>query len=523
MVPLPYWMKKTKFRVLLLHWRFIFTAILLFSCASPLFGQTAVTSGRRATADPQSDPVLKHRTESSPQIPGSDAQDPLSFIPGVATALPPPVELVLSKGVPLRVVLRKPLRIQHVGEPVQAFVTEPVYAFDRIVIPEGSQVDGRITALNSPTKLKRTESYLNADFSAHRVVHLQFDTLILGDGTRRPIETQVLPTLGPVLHLETNAPAKNSTAHRAKGLVHRQWDMLKAQLKPSAMWHLVKSFASSELPYHKQKLVAGTVFDIELEQPLNFGLAVVPPLEAGAMGDLPEANSNAFARLTTYLSSATAHIGMPVEAILARPVFSPDGKLLLPVGTSLEGVVVRARPARRLHRNGQLHFTLQRVQLPEGMPQPVEMALSGIEVSKASRIQLDSEGTTSVAGNKEARVLTTALSVIIATSNIESDHEHGGVDANGDPGKRGIAGGSGYKLLGAAIGFTVKSTNFARVMGLWGAGQSVYSHFFMRGNDLILPKDTPIEISFGTHRIPSNASLPETAPTAGPAESHKKK
>lgn len=486
-------------------------AILLLVCSSSSLAQTTGPPVQSSQADSQSDPVLKHRVAPPAQIPGADAQNPLAFLPDVSTTLPPPVDLVLSKGVPLRVILRKSLPIQCIGESIQAFVIEPVYAFDRVVIPEGSEVDGRITALDSQPKLKRTVSYLNADFSPHRVVRLEFDTLILKDGTHRQIDTQVLPTLGPVLHLESNAGTKDSAAHRAKGMLRQQWDLAKAQLRPSAIWHLAKSFASSELPYHKQKLPAGTVFDIELEQPLDFGLAIVPPLEMGAMGQLPSANSTAFARLTTYLSSATAHVGMPVEAVLTRPAFSADQKLLLPVGTALQGIVVRARPARRMHRNGQLHFTLQRVQLPAGAPEQVEMALAGIEVSKASRVQLDSEGSTSVSGNKEARVLSTALSVMIATSNLEGDREHGGVDANGDPGKRGIAGGSGYKLVGAIIGFAVKSTNFARVMGFWGAGQSVYGHFFTRGNDLVLPKDTPIEVSFGLHRIPSNASA-QSAP-----------
>jgi len=289
-------------------------------------------------------------------------------------------------------------------------------------------------------------------------------------------------------------------------MLHQQWDLAKAQLSPSAIWQLAKSFASSELPYHKQKLPAGTVFDIEIEQPLDFGLAIVPPLEMGAMGQLPSVNSTAFARLTTYLSSATAHVGTPVEAVLTRPVFSADQRLLLPVGTALQGIVVRAQSARRMHRNGQLHFTLQRVQLPAGLPQQVEMALAGIEVSKASRVQLDSEGSTSVAGNKEARVLTTALSVVIATSTLDGGHEHHRADTNGDPSNRGLAGGSGYKFIGAVVGLLVQSRNFARVMGFWGAGQSVYGHFFTRGSDLVLPKDTPIEVSFGRHRIPSNAS-----------------
>jgi hypothetical protein len=504
------------------------TIALVFFSAGTSFGQTGSQTSTQASAQSatsklaqaqvqsQNWPILKRRTDSRAQIPGADAPDPLAVLGDVSTTLPPPILLVVAKGVPLRIALKKPLPIRHAGVPVKAFVSEPVYAFDRVVIPAASEVDGRITEVAPPSKWKRTRAYLDADFSPHRVLRFQFDTLILKDGTRLPLDTKVLPTLGPVLHLETKANGKNSAVHRAKGLIRKQWDMAKAMLKPSAIWHLVKTFAYNEFPYHKQKLPAGTAFDIELEQPLEFGMAVVAPSETGEMGQLPSENSNAFARLTTRLSSATAHAGMPVEAILTRPVFSHEGKLLLPVGTSLKGIVVRAKPARRLHRNGQLHFTLQRVQLPQGVSKEIEMALEGIEVPKSSHIEVDSEGETHVAGNKEARVLTTALSVMIATSNLENDREHGGVDANGDPGKRGIAGGSGYKLVGAIVGFAVKSPNFARVMGFWGAGQSVYGHFIARGTDLVLPKDTPIEVSFGRPHVPRYASArPAVTESAG--------
>jgi hypothetical protein len=496
----------------------IFTGVLFLACASgsfaPASAQTSTQSWARAPGaqKPQAQgqsqnwPDLKQRPGFAAQIPGTDGPDPLAVLGDVSTTLPPPVPLLLDKGVPLRIVLKRPLPIQRAGQPVRALVSEPVYAFDRVVIPAGSEVDGHITGVTAPTKWKRTEAYLDANFSPHRAAGFNFDTLILKDGTRLPIDTEVLPTLGPVLHLESKAKGKNSAAHHAKGLIQKQWDMAKGAMKPSAIWHLVKTFAYNELPYHKQKLPAGTAFDIELEQPLDFGMAIVAPEETGKMGQMPSENSDAFARLTTQLSSATAHVGMPVEAVLTRPVFSPEGKLLLPVGTSLEGAVVRAKPARRMHRNGQLHFTLQQVQLPDGVPKEIEMALEGIEVPKASHIEVDSEGGTHVAGNKEARVLTTALSVMIATSNLENDREHGQMDPNGDPGKRGVAGGSGYKLLGAIVGFAAKSPNFARAMGFWGAGHSVYGHFIARGTDLVLPEDTPIEVSFGRPRLPQNAS-----------------
>jgi hypothetical protein len=38
----------------------------------------------------------------------------------------------------------------------------------------------------------------------------------------------------------------------------------------------------------------------------------------------------------------------------------------------------------------------------------------------------------------------------------------------------------------------------------YGAGWSVYSHFVARGVDVVFPKNTPMEIRFGTH----NGSTP---------------
>lgn len=414
-----------------------------------------------------------------------------------ASILSPPVELTVGKGVPLRVALKKAVKIKKVGQPITAYTTEPVYAFDRVVVPEGSEVDGRIAELTSPSALRKTGYYLDADFSSHRSVEVEFDTLILPDGKRVSLQTKVVPGVGPVLKLETN-PQGNGKMHRARSFISRQWHGAIAEVRPSAVWSHVKAFASSELPYHKQRLEAGSVFVAELEQPLDFGLATVPPAEFGAMGQLPDIDAQAIARLATGLNSATSRAGTSVEAVLTRPVFSPDKKLLLPVGTALEGTVVRSRPARRLHRNGQLHFTLNRIQLPSGGPKSIEMALEGVEVPESSHIQVDSEGQTTVASNSESRVLRTAFSAAIATSTFDSDSGHAGATATSE--NKPLGGASGYKVIGFAISLGARSPVLSRVLGVWGTGESIYLHFIARGQDLILPKDTPIQISFGEAR-----------------------
>lgn len=426
-----------------------------------------------------------------------DLIDQQRLAPRPPDPLAPSVELIMAKGVPIRVILKKSIAVKTLGQPVYAYTIDPIYVFDRVTVPPGSEVDGHITELVSPSGLKKAAFYLNADFSAHRSVQVHFDTLVLPDRVRMPIRTNVIPDIGTVVKLETN-PQNNGAADRARGLIRRQWHLAIAEVKPSALWQHAKGLLRSEWPYHKEKLAAGTVFVAELEQPLDFGPTILPAAEFGAMGQLPAAQSEAFARLTTPLDSATSRVGAPVDAVLTRPVFSADKKLLLPVGTELEGAVVRARPARRLHRNGQLHFKLTRVQLPSRSSQPIEMALEGMEVPKSSHIQLDSEGGTTVPGNTESRVLSTAFSAAIAVSTLDTDSGHPGATSSSE--NHPLGGVSGYKLIGLGLSFAARSPTLSQVLGFWGTGQSVYVHFIARGQDLVLPKNTPMQITFGERR-----------------------
>lgn len=413
------------------------------------------------------------------------------------------VELVLPPGIPLRASLKKALRIRRVGQPIQAYLTEPVYAFDRVVIPKGSELDGHIIALAPPSTGKRVSYYLNADFSPHRIVHVQFGRLILPSGLQIPLRTKIMPDIGLVMRLESN-PRSATIAGRGRTFVANQWHSAIAQVKPSALWKHLKGLLASEWPYHRQKFAAGTVFVAELEQPLDFGTAKIPSSEEEDIGRLPSTNAVAFARLTTGLSSATSPPGASVDAVLTRPVFSSGDKLLLPVGTVLEGTVVRSKPARLLHRNGQLSFKLDGVRLPSQISRPIEMALQGVEVPESSRLRMDSEGETRVANNKASRVLRTAFSAAIATSTFDSDSGHAGATATSE--NRPIGGLSGYKLIGLAIAFGARSPILSRVLGVSGTAQSVYLHFLGRGQNLVLPKNTPIEISFG-QRIDHASSL----------------
>jgi hypothetical protein len=421
----------------------------------------------------------------------------------VAAASIKPIELVVPKGTPLRVSLVKKVPIRKVGDPVVARVLEPVYSFDRVAVPAGSRVTGKVTKIVPATKLRRTEAILNGDFTPLKTLKIEFDTLILKNGTRMPLETSVSPAITEVVRLVSRPGKHPSLVAQAKEAIDQEWRAGIHQLKAPGKLHRLKELAASELPYHHQALAAGTVYDAELEKSLDCGAAALAPGELAHVGQIPPANSIVEARLLTPLSSATAHKGTPVEAVITKPVFSPKKKeLLLPVGTKLEGEVVRARAARRLHRNGKLRFVIRKMELPSGLSDRIDASIEGLEVGKSQNLALDSEGGASVKESKK-RFLTTALSVAVATASLDLDSGKHVASQSGDASTRGIAGGSGFRLIGLALGLGVQSRTLGSVLGFLGAGRSVYYHFIGRGKNVVLPKDTPMEIAFGSHVSPT--------------------
>src|SRR5579862_8494349 len=77
------------------------------------------------------------------------------------------VDLVLSAGRSMRVALNHRVAIRHVGQTVTGTLMEPVYAYDRIVLPIGCRVTGHIEQIDQPSKKKRTLAIVEGDFSPH--------------------------------------------------------------------------------------------------------------------------------------------------------------------------------------------------------------------------------------------------------------------------------------------------------------------------------------------------------------------
>jgi hypothetical protein len=417
----------------------------------------------------------------------------LLTIAAAALAQEAPVEVTVPSGVPLRVALERRVAIKHVGDPIQGRLVEPVYVFDRMVLPAGSIVRGRIAEIGGVPIRTRLGAILSGNFTPPRQVRAQFDSLLLSDGSSLPLRTS--PSLGTA---HTMRVAKPTTKQERKSAVQSARDKvgemdraaIRAFTAPGKMSRL-ESALFGMLPYHRQAWAAGTLFNGVLQDPLA-ALALNPGAGSTEYAPAAEAGTpEVSARLLTPISSASARRGEPVEAVVTRPVFSADRRLLIPEGSRLHGDIVKAQPARWLHRSGQLLFVFRQIQLPQASAQSIQGQLEGVEASFDAHLTLDSEGAARVSSPK-TRFIFPAIAVAVAGLSLHQDYNAQGVPDQ-DIGGRAESGAVGLGLIGTVV--AQASRTLASGMAFTGAGFSVYSNFLARGRNVVLPANTPVKVS----------------------------
>jgi hypothetical protein len=439
-------------------------------------------------------------------VPGTDPTLSRRSAPAPAPDAPKPRTIPLSvpKGTPIQVAIASEIRVQNVGQPLRGRVVEPIYAFDKLVVPVGTEVVGRITGIEPVSTTQRTLAVLDANLTPFRAIDVTFTELIFADGKPIPIQTVVTPGSGQVIRFLIASDEKgkqgikdaaSQKALDAKEEAKREWDEAMQQITQPGKLHKAERYAVAQLPIHPQYIDAGTVYFAELQEPLDFGAEPLSVEIAASLGAAPAPGSFVHARLTTALSSATTPKGALVEAVLSQPLF--DGNhLLLPQGSRLRGSVVQVAPARYLSRNGQLRMVFHELLPPDGpganlVAQNVETSLEGVQSAAANNVKLDAEGGVE-AGSPKSRYLLTTISVGLAAVSAGV-----GGDTLGDTTERVAGGAGGYKLIGIALGATVHSQPFGMAMGALGASKSIYTHFIARGSEVVFPKNTAILVGIG--------------------------
>jgi hypothetical protein len=438
------------------------------------------------------------------------------------------ISIQVPPGAPLRVYLTKRLP-KRLGAPVEAKVMEPVFAFDREVVPAGTVAQGAVSRVRPAGRWQRVRAILNGDFTPLRSAEVEFTTLTLPDGRTLATHTVDAPAMNSIYTEPPKHPkrqksqpqnqnggilgtVKQSAKDQVNGAINARTrgiaDIVRA---PNKKEKLVDLFWS-KLPYHPQYYRRGTRFDAALKDPLEFGMASIRLVDIAAAGSQPVPDSVVRVRLLTALDSASAKPGEPVEAVVAAPLFSAEHKLVLPEGTQLTGIVVLARKARSFHRAGQLRFNFQKVDLPPELANlrplaamKTQASVSAAEGSGTTPIKVDSEGGVQAKESK-TRFIAPVISLMLASRAADNDagHHHD-TGASGDPniGGRTLGGGLGFGMLGSALAQSSRYVGMA--FGYYGLAWSVYSSVVARGGEVQFDKNAMMDIKFGA-RTPREAS-----------------
>jgi hypothetical protein len=405
------------------------------------------------------------------------------------------VDLTVPKGAALVVQLDREIRIKGVGQSVHGRTTEPIYAFDKLLIPAGTEVNGKISGIGGVSASKRTFAALDANLTPERSIAVEFTELRFADGKRVVIQTRVVPGSGQVLEFVTSAARKNKDGVReevrrkeqeAKDQIHNAFD----QVQQPGKLHRLERLTVAQLPIHPQYLDVGTVYFAELEQPLEFGSEQITPKMAATINAAVPTGSVIRASLSTALSSATTPKGAEVEAVLSQPLLSNDS-VILPQGSLLKGSVVEVQPAGFWKHNGQLRFVFRDLVLPNGLDDKVQGIVQGVQASAADKLKIDSEGG-AVPQTPKTRYLRSAVSVGLAAATHEDEAFN-----------RAEGGAGGFKVVGIVVGASSGSQPLAIAMGAFGASRSIYNNFISRGRDVVFAKHTVMQIEIDTHDGPS--------------------
>lgn len=393
------------------------------------------------------------------------------------------VPLTLDRGAPLKVAVTERVR-SKLGEPVHGKIVDPVYVFDREVIPAGTEILGKITGLRSVGKMKRVTSLLGGDFTPLHDPEITFDTLVFDDGKTLPIDTSVV-SRGNLLVRFKNGQTRTyttGTQQPVKELLH------------TMLWGLS--------PYHPQFVATGTTYKASLTEPLDFGSIVVTTRTLNGIGSQPASGSMIYARLMTPLDSKTAKAGSPVQALLSYPMYSSDHRLIFPEGSRLEGEVVSAHGPGFFAHGGELALKFTKIEPPlnimtsASQTREIQGRLVGVEPPvDLNQLRIDDGGQAEVARTKE-RFLAPAFALAGAAPMLGGTPSSFGAafaEAYGTSFfSRALGGGSLFGLPGGIAGLMVPTVGLG--LGAYSVGYALYFSVLGHGKNITLPADTSIEL-----------------------------
>jgi hypothetical protein len=187
-----------------------------------------------------------------------------------------------------------------------------------------------------------------------------------------------------------------------------------------------------------------------------------PPAAAPQTFTVP-AGTKVLLSLKSAINTKTAQQGDGVYMVSSFPVVG-DSRIMIPVGVYVQGVVDRVQRPGRVKGRAQLDLHFTTMIFPNGSVVTVPGVLNSLPGSDGPKVK-DSEGTVEQAGNK-------------------------GRDA-GNVLKGAAIGAEGGVIGGAATGNLAKGIGYGSLAGA--AAGTIYT-LFTRGNDIVIPSGTSVEM-----------------------------
>jgi hypothetical protein len=151
------------------------------------------------------------------------------------------------------------------------------------------------------------------------------------------------------------------------------------------------------------------------------------------------------ARMNSTISSKTARVGNTFTVTVTEPVYSSNGVVVIPTGSTLTGRVNSVKPAAKGGKPGEIDASFVSVRLPNGRSRAINGSLTELSGNTSS----DNEGTASASKMKNRKLIFIG------------------------------GGGAGGAVLGAAIG----GGKGALIGGLLGAGAGFLGDKYIKGKE----------------------------------------
>ncbi len=413
--------------------------------------------------------------------------------------VPPTAPTVtLAAGTPLFV--RGDARVRmRVGQVVRGHLVFDVYAGNTLVLPKDSAIVGEVTSL-TPDGAHRLQARLRGDFTPFSTPVVLFTRATLPDGREVNLPLDAAHDGAPLLNLTPPAAHRggffkqgyNTVLTMAKDRIH-------VVTGPDKRDRLV-DFLYTQLPDHPQFIAKGTAWTAEIakdtqvmgETDAASQLAAAAVQKGAADAEKTPTGWVIEANLKQALNSKDVKTGDAITAVVATPVFNPDGTIAVPEGARLDGSVTKVRAARRFGRGGDLRFDFRQMQLPDDdRKQNVQTSIMGVASTGDSGLALDSEGGTKPKPKDKLAV----PAILFALASRPLDHDRGD---NGF-GKSAVASNS-LGVVGFIVGTAGGWRNVAAGIGYYGTALAVWNRWIKKGTEVSFAKNTRLVLRTSVRR-----------------------